>query len=220
MNKSSKWIVATCLAALCVTAYAVDHSTPSLTESATIQQEPITPWRVAFNSSSVDGAAIANPFSFGSWSTISAELATSGGRVCLNRKGQKRFEILPLFTTAGATATIQLFGFDHVLTDSVPSGSTGSLVAPGSAGINLGCAYNLAQDSGVRTYSIAATSDTMKLGIVTSGSARGCVYPDQSSGTTYYHGQRLILDTAGLYAFMPYVVTISGGTLVLLVRVV
>lgn len=220
MNKSSKWIVAVCLAVMCVAAYAVDHSTPSLTESATIQQEPITPWRVAFNSSSVDGAAIANPFSWGTWSTVSAELATSGGRMCLNRKGQRRFEVLPLFTTAGATATMQLFGFDYVLTDSVPSGSTGSLVAPGSSGINLGCAYNLAQDSGVRTFTVSATSDTVKLGIVTSGSARGCVYPDQSGGTIYYQGQRLIFDTAGLFAFIPYVVTISGGTVVLLVRVV
>lgn len=176
--------------------------------------EPVPTSAVLFNSATIDGSAITNPYAWGSFSTAAAE-ARAGGRLLLNLRAKGRFEVTPLFTTAGATATIQLFAFDVVESSKTTSTDRASLITPGLTGYSLGMGYPLPRDSGVQTLTVTATAEIAKLSI-----ASAQPWPSQANGTTYYVGQRLIFDTAGFYGFMPYVVTISGGTLVLVARAI
>ena len=182
---------------------------PALNDYAFVHTaEPITSEVVVFNSSTIDGAAIADPHVWSGFGDVDTE-ARAGGRLFFNVNAKGRLEIVPLFTTAGATATIQVFGFRQLKNSDVPDASTSTLVPLGVSGYSLGASYPICRDAGVQTYTLAATAETNKLSINS-----GQPYP-LSSGTTYYVGQRIILDTAGFAAVMPYVVTISGGTLVL-----
>lgn len=176
--------------------------------------EPVPSSVMLFNSSSADGTALTNPYAWGSFSTAAVE-ARAGGRLLLNLRAKGRLEITPYFTTSGATATMQLFAFDVVETAKTTSTDRASLVAPGITGYSLGLGYPLTRDSGVQTYSLAASPEIAKFSV-----ASAQPWPSQANGTSYYVGQRLILDTAGFYAFMPYVTSISGGTLVLVARAI
>lgn len=200
-----------------VTAYAVDRtSRPLVVANQAYNPAPVTNWRVAFNSDTADGSSVASPFAASDWNTSGYEVSTAGGRICLNRDGASRFEVLCLFTTSGASADIQVYGFDYVLTGDCSTSSTQSLRAPGSADVNLGVPYPLAADDGATAFSITATTHTWKASI----SSTGFIHADESGGTTYYIAARQIVDVDGFMAFWPRVVSISGGTLVVLVRVV
>lgn len=176
--------------------------------------EPVPTSAVLFNSSSADGSAITNPYAWGSWATAAVE-ARAGGRLLLNLRAKGRLEITPYFTTAGATASFQFFGFDVIETSKTTSTDRASLVEPGKSGYSIGMGYPLTRDSGVQTFTVTAAAEIAKISI-----ASGQPWPSQANGTSYYVGQRIILDTAGYYAFMPYVTSISGGTLVLVARAI
>lgn len=197
--------------------WAVDRTSRPLTGSAgAFSPLPVTNWRVAFNSATADGTSVASPFAASDWNTSGYEVGTAGGRICLNRDGAERFEVLCLFTTAGASADVQVYGFDYVLTGDCSTSSTQSLRAPGPADVNLGVPYPLAADDGATTFSVSATTLTWKASI----SSTDFIHPDETGGTTYYVGPRQIFDIAGLFAFWTRVESISAGTLVVLVRVV
>lgn len=192
--------------------------TLNATETTIVAVKPLRNYQVLFNSATVDnsGTPITNPYAFSTWSTVAKDCNTSGGRLLVlsDLKASDRVEIITLFTASGATAAVQLFGFDYVDAADVPTANATSLVQLGSTARNLGLPYPVSLDGGLSALSITASSFIVK------GTVTGNVfYVDQTSGTTYYVGTRQIFDAAGMFAWCPFVNTISSGTVVILGRI-
>lgn len=189
----------------------------------TIPVDPRARWSVLFNSSTSDGAgtAIADPFGMTGFSSAAASYLTGGRLILNNGDGKSRVELLPLFSAAAATAEVQVFQFDWWRSSDVSGVTLDRNIAPtGDSTLCLGLPYPLAQDGAARTFSLSATVDTFKCAVSANSAGWRVIYPQNSGGTTYYVGQRLIFDLAGGFAYFPYVVSISSGTLILLVRVI
>lgn len=181
---------------------------------------PVRNWQVLFNDAATDNAGtnVTNPYALSTWSTIAKDCNTSGGRLLVlsDLKSSDRIELMLLFTTAAAQASYQLWSFDYVDQADVPSANTSGLVPlGGSLTRSLGLPYAQSLDAGLDHFTAAASAFTVK------GTVTGNVfYPDQSSGTTYYVGARRVFTASGCYAWLPTVHVISGGTVVVVARVI
>lgn len=153
---------------------------------------------------------------------------TNGGRVFLaGQTALQQVEILPLFTTSGATASFQLHAMDAVFlqdNDATRPNGTGDQHKPiPNQLVSLGMPYPLAMDqttslsSIVETFDTKAGSSTVKLSF---GSGNGKVYIDNASGTTYYIGVRHIVERGGAWAILPVLTALSAGNVVLLAKAV
>lgn len=216
MRRSLPLSVTILFAVTALTLALTNHSAPTLnSREAQTTVQPVTARLAQFNSSSADGATLTDPIGWLGSNPTQAREVMDGGRLIVNRYGQTTFEVLPLFTTAGATASIQIFSCTYLDANKVPTAAQAGLVKPSlDTNAAIGSAYNRALDAAKTTFTIQATSQTIKL----SNNGR-FFYPD-SNGTTYYVGTRLIFDLDGSFAEFPYVVSISNGTLVLLARTI
>lgn len=169
---------------------------------------PLAGFVKCFEGSTADnsGALIPDPYGVDfladPWKTVAA-----GGRLVGLGRVASDLLVLPLFTTAAATAEFQLWGLDS-------ASKPGKTVAGGDASENTGLAYDYGLDTDAGVLTGAASARTVSLLF----DANGRPYRPSSGGTTYYVGPMTALDWLGFRWVMPTVKTISAGTLVLLVK--
>ena len=141
-----------------------------------------------------------------------------GGRVFLAHRVSGLFQILPLFSYPGATATIQVFGFDAVNKTAISGDkrSQGVFPIPGWP-FALSISYNLARDKDAypQTLEVLASDEQQRVAFSTSGTPRAYFARDAD---TYQIGPRYKFETGGLWAFFVWVTAISQGTLTILGR--
>lgn len=184
---------------------------------------------IMFNSSTADGAAITDPYAatYGggsvAWSTIAKEIHDGAGKILCNGEGRKFLEISGFFTTAGATATIQLFGFTPVFRgdyQNIGANNVSLIECPAGSEIYLGPAYPILRDPAIssQTYTMAAVAEVLvgsavaRTGFKTGTSDASIVVP-KTGGTTYYFATSVTFD-ARHYAYLMYVTAISAGTFI------
>lgn len=171
---------------------------------------PITSARVMFSSASTDnsGTWVADPYA---WSGITAASSNTadGGRLLTIPKAATYLEFQPYFTTAGASATIQIIGFDFVAFGDVGA-NTNSLKPFGSdfPDLRLGVPHHLAIENGATTFIATATAAVFKFTKV-----GDVVVADQTNGTTYYMAKPIKFDWQ-YPAYLVIVNNITAGTLV------
>lgn len=203
--------------------------------TSVILKAPMMPWRRIFTGTAADGSALTTT-SIHEWMidnpNVAKEIGThASGRVVVNGGCFSRLELLPLFSAAGGSAAVQMWGFDAVLPQLVDSNTDGAVadlrtigrIPASDSGLYPGVGYSLSKDSGVDTYTFAAGNDTVRLSYPSLGTpaptaATAPIPRDTASGTQFYMGTRLIVDPAGFYMFLPYVASISSGTFALLAR--
>lgn len=171
---------------------------------------PITSARVMFSSASTDnsGAWIADPYAWSGFTAASSNTA-DGGRLLTIPKAATYLEFQPYFTTSGASATIQIIGFDFVALGDVGA-LTASLKPFGNEfpDLRLGVPHHLAIDTGATTFLTTATAAVFKASKVGDS-----LVADQATGTTYYMAKPIQFDWK-YPAYIVIVNSISGGTLV------
>ncbi len=234
MKRIRPWHILALMFALVAGALALagttDISSPGLNRpvaSPVLSCEPVTRWIVQCNTAALDGAAATDIYAWSGWANAAREATNNaaaaasagntytGGRLLVSREPAKRYEVLALIDSATGTSTIQVFQFDWVGIATLPGPAAASLIKPGySAGIALGLPYNLARDSGGTTLTLTATAETAKVSYTTTGAT---LYVDEALGTTWYVCTRLIFDSSGGYAYLPYVVTLGGGATKLII---
>lgn len=184
------------------------ESTPPI--NAPENTSPLAGFVRCFSGSSADnlGSLVADPygvdFSGGTdpWKTVK-----EGGRLVALGRVASDLLVLPLFTTAAATAEFQLWGLDA-------ASRPGKTIGGGDAQENTGLAYDFGLDTDAGVLTGAASARTVSLLF----DFNGRPYRPSSGGTTYYVGPMIGLDWLGFRWVMPTVKTISAGSLVLLVK--
>lgn len=160
-------------------------------------------------------------------SAMLQEVHEENGRVLVGMHHTGQLEIMPLFTASGAqTAELQLFGLDslsrHRYQNHLKATNSGDvstdLHAPIEAqkDVLLGVPYPLAWDQSTPADDIDLSSnnaETIDLSFM-----NNCEPIPDDAGTTYYIGPRHQFEAKGFWAFVPWVPTVSSGTLVVLAR--
>lgn len=188
--------------------------------------QPPAAWvRLCSSTNGDSRAAIVNPYAnSGFTSSEYKEVHDSGGAVLLTGKHSGTLHILPLFTSGTATATLQLFGFDHVETNK-PFGATAihQALLPSKSGggqIALGVPYLLSRDdednSSPAGFALSSpNSETISLGF-----EGPSPFPASSGGTTYYVGYSWRMEVSGFWAIYGNLHTVSAGSAIVLARTI
>lgn len=190
----------------------------------------IPPWKVLVPSTVADGSAVANiegaTFSSAVGATTfaaNAKCITAGGRMVLGGASGGRLEILPLHTSNSGppTVALQLFAFDYHTDEEVTGvANVGrQYFLANNNKIALGIPYNLCRDLSSAPATVTLTQPASAETVVRLFNGR-TPYRATSGGTTYYLGERLVMDISGMTAVLPYITAISAGSVVLLGRVV
>lgn len=162
------------------------------------------------------------------WQPAGITGGTGEERLLLNTElncGQ--LQLLPLFDTDGATALVQLWGFElenrqHFATEGIDNEAPEPRIltdpSPGEPGPwVLGEAYNLCRDDAgsPRSFGAAATDDivTLKAGLV-----HGNPLSRDQNGDSWVVGARHKFDTDGTAAFMVNVPVLSAGSIIIAAR--
>lgn len=147
-----------------------------------------------------------------------------GGRLLVSRNHSGILEVLPLFTAAGATADLQLWGFEPINPLKVPAEHRSCIIVPTTTDVlpsngepGLGMAYNLMRDTGGSPEVLEMKPVNGDYQQAMSFTEDGHAYWTADS-PVYYVGYRAWFDVRGVYAVMPWVTRVSAGSLVLLGR--
>lgn len=147
-----------------------------------------------------------------------------GGRLLISRQHNGTLEIMPLFSDSGATASVQVWGFEPINPMKVPSPASDSIIIPTTTFVlpsngepGLGMSYNVLRDTG-------GSPETLELSQITGNPQQAMSFTDDmhpywtDDSDVYYVGYRTKLDVSGMFAVMPWVTVVSSGTLILLGR--
>ena len=220
-----------------------DVSCPTMHPAMYVQAiEPVSPWRLVFNSSTIDNAtAFVNPYvaDIAGAGVTSFQTVTEGskihgavqddtaGRVILSGRTHKYIELLPLFSNSTASATkanIQVWGFDWINVDSVSHPADAILLYPlaNDKSHALGVPYNLSRETPGQpaTIPIELKDTAEQTYLQFAGPGGHTPYYDSTNGTLVYVGEKLIFETKALWAFWASVQQIAAGTFQLLARTV
>jgi hypothetical protein len=209
--------------------------------------EPVTPWRLIFNSSTIDnGTAFVDPYiadiaGGGATSfqddTVGSKIHgavqdDTAGRVILSGRAHKNIEILPVFSDSTASATkanIQVWAFDWLNVASLSHPTAATLLYPlgNDRAHALGIPYNLARTTPGQpsTVPVELKSTAERTSLQFAGPGGHSPYYDSTNGGVVagvadYVGERLQFETLGFWAFWVSVQQIAAGTLQLLARTV
>jgi hypothetical protein len=154
----------------------------------------------------------------------------NGGRMLLCGRQGGRLDLLPLFSDDGASGTIQMWGFDWINTQRLPtSGNDGDASkyvvypVPTDRSVALGMAYPVPRDDDLEPQ-------THDVAVVTAGSGESretqqlkftseIPYPSPF-GDVFTVGPRQIYNISGFYGIFVWVPTLTAGELVILARTV
>jgi len=146
-----------------------------------------------------------------------------GGRIFITESHRGRLEVWPLFSRAGASGTIQIFGFDWWTKERAQAEAAwtdrGMIASPDETSHHLGLPYNILRDldTAPSTLAVECPADAESLHLTRS--AYGLPWVDRINGTPHYVGSRHVFNTAGFWTFFPWIVSVSGAdTMTLLMR--
>lgn len=200
-----------------------------------IRVQPTVGWTVLWGpTDTADGEAILDPYDLelfqrGSTQELALEDEETipyskdikdGGRLFTLAATGETLELLPLFTVDGASATLQMFGFDWIQTKAGLDTGNPNYTKPTSNDNSwaLGLAVNLFRnlEGNPATYTLPAIDGGETQLITVSDNVP---IPD-AFGAAYTMGIRYRLSRDGFSAVFPWVTNITAGEFMLLGRVI